>query len=158
MRILIRFGFIALGSLFAVHGAFAQAPLKDFPPGKWWTNKRVIQELKLSPEQQTKIETLWTQSRKTLIDQKAELEKRQLDLSELLARDTIDEAAALKVFEEVQQARLGLERSTFLMRIQIKNLLAPEQQQKIETIAERLRQQKARSNEPPPPARPAQKK
>ena len=150
MRTLIRFGFVTLFGLFTIEGALAQGPLKDFPPGKWWTNKRIIQELRLSPEQQTKIEALWTQSRKTLIDQKAELEKRQLDLSDLLTRDSIDEGAALKVFEEVQQARLSLERSTFLMRIQIKNLLSPDQQQKTEAIAERLRQQRARGNEPPP--------
>jgi len=151
---------MGLLAVFTVDGVFAQGGLKDMPPGKWWTNKRVIAQIRLSQDQQSKIEALWTLNRNSLIDQKAELEKRQLDLSELVARDSIDEGAALKAFDRVQEARLSLERSTFLMRIQIKNLLSPEQQQKLETIAELLRQQKAKGNDPAgtAPAKPPSKK
>ncbi len=54
----------------------------------------------------------------------------------------IDEAAALRAFDQFQQARLNVERASFRMRIQIKNLLSAEQRPKIEAIAERLRQAK----------------
>ncbi len=87
------------------------------------------------------------QNRRNLIDQKAELERRQLDLAALLAPGTIDESTALKAFDSLQEARLAIERATFLMRLQIKNLLSPEQQQRLETISERLWQQRAKGTD-----------
>jgi Spy/CpxP family protein refolding chaperone len=151
------FLWICLLAVFIVEGAFAQVGFKDFPRGKWWANKRLIADLDLSPDQQTKIDTVWNQVRKNLIDQRAELEKRQLDLGDLLGKESIDEATALKAFDRVQEARLALERATFLMRLQIKNLLSMEQQQKLEVISERLRQQQAKAANAgiPNPPRPA---
>jgi Spy/CpxP family protein refolding chaperone len=143
---------IGLFAVFAVEGAFAQAGLKDMPAGKWWTKRPIIKELNLSLVQQSKIEALWAQRTKSLMGQQEALRTRQQDLAELLARDAIDETAALRLFDEVQQIRQTLERNTFLMRIQIKNLLSPGQQQKIESIAERLRQAKGKGDEVPAPA------
>jgi len=145
---------IGLFAAFVVEGAFAQAGLKDMPAGKWWTKRPIIKELNLSLDQQSKIEALWAQRTKSLMGQQEALRKRQQDLTELLARDAIDEAAALKMFDEVQQIRQTLERNTFLMRIQIKNILSPEQQQKIEAIADRLRQLKGKGDEVPAPGNP----
>lgn len=123
-------------------GAFAQVGMKEFPQGKWWTKRPVIRELGLSLQQQTRIESIWVQRFQALMGQQAELQKRQQMLSGLLAQDIIDVTSAMRVFDEVQQIRHNLERSTFLMRIMIKNTLSPEQQRKLEEIAERLRQQR----------------
>jgi Spy/CpxP family protein refolding chaperone len=140
--------------------ALAQAVMKDFPAGKWWTRKAITKELNLSPEQQAKIEACWTQRNQVLMGQQAELRKRQQELTDLVARDNVDEAAAVRLFDEVQRLRASLERNTFLMRIQIKNILTPEQQRRTEEIAERLRQQQAKQNAPPqaPPVDPVKKK
>ncbi len=119
--------------------AAAQAGMRELPPGKWWENRRIINELKLSPEQQNEIDAVWNEGRRRLIDQKAEMEKAQLDMSDALGADTVDEAAALKAFDRMQAARTALERSTLLMRIRIKNALSPEQQVRLEEIAKRLR-------------------
>jgi Spy/CpxP family protein refolding chaperone len=129
-----------------IDAALAQGVLKDMPGGKWWTNKSVINQLNLSPDQRSKIEDVWMQSRRNLIDQQAEMGKRQLDLEEIVGKDQIDEKAALKALESLQEARANLEQSTMLMRIRIKNLLTPDQQQKLQAVAEALRQQRARAN------------
>ena len=158
MKTAIRISVIAALALATVQAVFAQGGLKDLPPGKWWVNKRLIAELRLSAEQQARIDTLWMQNRRQLIDQRAELEKRQLDLTVLLEQSTVDEAAALKAFDLVQETRSGIERATFQMRLQIKNILSAEQQLLLERIAGRLRLQRARGAEPlpgTPPALPA---
>jgi len=129
--------------------AFAQAGMKDFPAGKWWARKAIVKELNLSPEQQVKIESCWTQRNQVLMGQQAELRKRQQELADLVAKDYIDETAAIRLFDEVQRLRASLERNTFLMRIQIKNILTPEQQRRTEEIAERLRQQQAKQGAVP---------
>jgi Spy/CpxP family protein refolding chaperone len=131
----------------ATEGASAQVALKELPAGKWWTKRPIIRELMLSPQQQARIENVWTQRAQALMGQQAELQKRQQILSDLLREDTIDVPVAMKVFDEAQQIRLNLERSTFLMRITIKSLLTPEQQKKIEEIAERTRTRKGQTSE-----------
>jgi Spy/CpxP family protein refolding chaperone len=147
MKPLVSMAVSSFFALWMVQTGFAQGGLRDLPPGKWWINKRLIAELKLSRDQQVRIEGLWMQNRRNLIDQKAELEERQLDLADLLAPGTIDESKAMKAFDSLQEARLAIERATFLMRLQIKNLLSPEQQQRLETISERLRQQRAKGTD-----------
>ena len=129
-----------------------QGNLPGFPPGKWWKNRQIADELRLSADQQSKIESVWLENRRRLIDLKAEWDKRQLDLGDALSQATVDEAAALKAFEAVQTARAALEKTTFAMRIRTKNLLSAEQQQKLEEIAERARREKqaGRSGAVPP--------
>ena len=135
---------IGLLAIFMIEGAFAQGGWRDLPPGKWWTNKRFILQLRISPDQQSRIDSLWMQNRKNLMGWKAELEKRQVEFTDLLGGDSIDEAAALRAFDRFQEAKLNIERATFLMRIQIKNLLSMEQQQTLEALSEVLRRQAAR--------------
>ena len=118
--------------------ARAQQELKE-PPGKWWKNRQIISQLNLSRPQQDRIEDLWTQNRRILIDKKAELDKRALDLSEILSREVAEEAAALRAYEGVQAAKTEVEREVFLMRIRIKNLLSQQQQRRLEEVANRLR-------------------
>ncbi len=143
-RLNVGSGIVVLFSLSLAGAVFAQAGIKEMPPGKWWTQRRLINELQLRAEQQARIEAQWLQSRRGLIELKAELEQRQLDLAELLNNDSVEENAALKAFDAVQEARMNLERSTFLMRLRIKNTLSREQQQRLEIISERLRQQRGK--------------
>ena len=141
-----QFGVRYLAGLFLLSGAlvslYGQARVPGFPPGKWWKDRRIIEELKLGADQQARIESIWLENRARLIDQKADLDKSQLDLTDLLSGDSVDEAAALKIFERVQAARQALEKTTFLMRIRTKNILSPEQQQKLEEISERVRRER----------------
>jgi Spy/CpxP family protein refolding chaperone len=115
--------------------------------GKWWKNPEVIRLLALTSDQQDKIEALWVQHRRDLIDRKSELDKRQLELSELLSRDSVEEGPALELFDKVQQARLGIERTTFAMRIRIKNILSTEQQLRLEQLSSRFRRAPHRQNQ-----------
>jgi Spy/CpxP family protein refolding chaperone len=108
--------------------------------GKWWKNGRIAARLKLSPEQQAKIEALWTQNRQNLIEKKAELDKRSKDLSAILAQNTLDEIKTMAAYDGVSSVRSEIERSTFLMRVRIKNILTPEQQRALEEISPRVRQ------------------
>lgn len=154
--------FLWLGLLAAcmVEGAFAQGALQNFPPTKWWNNKEVIKKLNLSPDQQSKIEAIWTRHRRPLIEEKAEVDRRTLDYEELVAQNPIDETTALMTFDKLHEARTSLERTTFLMRIQILNQLSAEQLQQLEAISALLRQQKigVGTVPGPSPAMPAQKK
>jgi Spy/CpxP family protein refolding chaperone len=140
-----RLPIVLLGAAFVLAGASflpGQMNLPGFPPGKWWKERPVVEELHLTGDQQGKIESIWIENRRRLIDLKADLDKKQLDLSDVLGQSTVDEAAAVKAFEAVQMARLAIEKTTFTMRVRTKNLLSAEQQQKLEEIAERVRRER----------------
>ena len=96
-----------LFSLSCAGAALAQAGMKEMPPGKWWTNRRLINELQLTADQQSDIEAQWMQRRRSLIDLETELNRRQLDLVELLNHDSVEEGAALKAFDAVIDRRPG---------------------------------------------------
>lgn len=138
---------IGLSMLSVTAIAISAQDLKE-PPGKWWKDPRVIQQLNLTPEQQDKIESIFRKNRRDMIDQKAQLDRCRVDLDDMLSRSSVDETAALGVFDRLQAAREQVERTTFVMRMQIKNLLSAEQQKKLEEVAARLRQQQ-KSNRPP---------
>src|SRR5262245_54815619 len=131
---------------------YAQMRVPGFPPGTWWKDRRIVEELRLTQDQQGKIEAIWMEHRRRLIDEKAELDKRQLDLSDVLSKEQVDEAAAMKAFEQVQTARAALERTTFGMRIRTKNVLSLEQQQKLEEIAEKTRRERQAGSAAPKPS------
>ena len=118
---------------------FGQQPLLQ-PAGKWWKNPRIVQQLQLTPTQEAQIEFLWSENRQALIGKQAELKTQNQALSQALAQHPVDETAAIRAHENVLATRGDLERSTFLLRLRIKNVLNPDQQQKLENIAGRLRQ------------------
>lgn len=126
------FALLSPGSSVAQNGIGARL-------GKWWKNGRIITRLKLTPAQQAKIEALWTQNRQALIEKKAELDKRREELSAIIAQTTLDETNAMAAYNKLLSARSDIERSTFLMRVRIKNILTPDQQRRLEAISPRVR-------------------
>jgi len=139
----LRYMLLGVGFMLAAAGLLCgQMNLPGFPPGKWWKERAAVEELHLTAEQQGKIESIWMENRRRLIDLKADLDRKQLDLSDVLGQSTVDEPAAVKAFEAVQLARLAIEKTTFSMRVRTKNVLSAEQQQKLEEIAERARRER----------------
>ncbi|HEX9407841.1 MAG TPA: periplasmic heavy metal sensor, partial [Thermoanaerobaculia bacterium] len=80
---------IALGALFVVSTAFAQA----LPPGKWWRRPEIVQNLNLTDEQQERLETIFRTSASDLIDLKAEVDKASIALRGELDRPQLDRTA-----------------------------------------------------------------
>ncbi len=138
-----------------IQAAWAQAGFRELPQGKWWKVPRIVKELGLTSAQQREIEEIWSQNRRNLIDLKAQLDRSHLDLSELLSRYPVDESAALEAFDSAADARQAIEKAALVMRIRIKNLLLPEQQEKFESLSLRLRRARpaARDSVGPPAGR-----
>ena len=112
----------ALAAIIAVP-AFG-APGMD---GKWWKNPSVTAELGLTPEQSTEIEKVFVHSRSKLIDLKADLEKKQLDLQVAMEDKTADRDAVEKKIESVEIARAALQKTRALMILDMKQILKPAQ-------------------------------
>ncbi len=117
----------ALAALLAVSAARA-AGMAD---GKWWKNPRVTAELNLTPEQSDEIEKIFVRSRTKLIDLRADVEKKQLDLQVAMEDKTADRGAVEKKIEAVETARASLQKTRALMLLDMKQVLRPEQWERL---------------------------
>jgi Spy/CpxP family protein refolding chaperone len=99
----------------------------DTPDGKWWKNPHVAAELGLSPDQSVEIEKIFVRTRPKLIDLRADLEKKQLDLQVAMDDKTADRSAVEKKIESVEIARAALQKTRALMILDMKQVLKPDQ-------------------------------
>jgi Spy/CpxP family protein refolding chaperone len=94
-------------------------------------NPSVRQQLGISDQQETKLEDLLTDFRKTRIQGRANLAVQRIDLENLLAAENPDRAAINRNLQQVGAAQLALEKSAVDFALNVKQELTPEQRQKI---------------------------
>jgi len=121
----------------AVGTALAQQGLGD---GKWWKRPRVVQALALTSAQTSELEKIFAKSRPRLIDLKADLEKKQFAYEQAMGADKVDRADVEAKIEAREQARAKLQKELSLMELDMKQVLTPEQREKVMQFREENRQ------------------
>jgi Spy/CpxP family protein refolding chaperone len=125
----------------AVFLVAAAVPAGDTPDGKWWKNPRVTSELGLSADQSVEIEKIFVHTRPKLIDLRADLEKKQLDLQVAMDDKTADRSAVERKIEAVEVARAALQKTRALMILDMKQVLKPEQWERLVQKQQERREQ-----------------
>jgi periplasmic protein CpxP/Spy len=97
------------------------------PHGRWWNNPEVAQKLGLTADQQKRMETVFQQSRPSLMDLSANLRKEETAMEPLLAADQPDETKVLAQIDRVAQARAELEKADGRMLLGLRRILTSEQ-------------------------------
>lgn len=119
--------------------AASAASAADLPEGKWWKRPRLAAEIGLNPDQVRQIEQIFVRSRTRLIDLRAALEKKQLALTESMENRTADRRTVEKQIEEVENARAELQKTRALMVLDMKQVLRPEQWDRLLEIQQEFR-------------------
>lgn len=114
-------------TLFFASVAAALAALPDLPEGKWWKRPRIAAEIALTPDQESRIESIFSRARPTLIDRKANLEKKQGELEDALEGANADRRSVAARVEAVENARAELQKARVLMVLDMRQVLKPEQ-------------------------------
>jgi Spy/CpxP family protein refolding chaperone len=102
--------------------ALAQGP--GFFP--WWDSP-LVRDLNLSEDQRTQIRATVRGHRDQLIEQRAELQKAEANLQDLMDEDQVDEGRATEAIEKVVTARSALARTFSMMSLKLRMLLSPKQ-------------------------------
>jgi periplasmic protein CpxP/Spy len=132
--------------------------------GRWWNDQVLVDQLKLSDDQRKSMDQILLDHRKDLIDQKAMLEKAEVDLEPLMQEDQPNETQVLAQIDKVAQARAELEKANARFLLAIRAKLSPDQWKELKaTRAERMQQRRgwrqgrdgAKPGAPPPPGEPA---
>ena len=139
---LISAAVLTLGSVLASAGTANVKKVQAFGPrrppveqalgakgneGRWWNNPRIVEQLKLTDDQQKAMDQIFYDHRTRLIDLHASLEKAELAMQQLMKADQPDQKAMEAQIEKVVAARGDMERanSRFLLAVRLK--LTPDQ-------------------------------
>jgi Spy/CpxP family protein refolding chaperone len=103
-------------------------PIRD---GKWWEIPRISEQLGLTHEQTERINEIWTDHQKQLIDTRGDIEKAYLDLENLLGKTTVDAQQAYQVAERLGQLHAVQAEQRLKMTIDTRQVLSVEQFEKL---------------------------
>lgn len=118
------------------------SPPGGWTEGKWWKNPRAVRELSLTASQSDRIEEIFLRVRPTLIDLRAEVEKKKLRREAILERPNADSKEAARAIDELGEARSRLDKARALMFLEIRQVLTPEQRDRILDRSERFRERR----------------
>ena len=156
----MRARFVIAAALGAALALPLSGQMPETPPGKWWKRPRVVQLLKITPEQQEKLEEIFSRNRKGFVDLKAEVEKSQIDVEELVSKKDSDPKKVSAAVDTLEQSRMKLRKSMTMMFLEQRAVLTPQQwaqflerrdEWKRERAEDRRRGEMERRGEFPPP-------
>jgi Spy/CpxP family protein refolding chaperone len=134
----------------------AGAQMPEAPPGKWWKRPRIVQMLNLTVEQQAKLEDIFSRRRREFVDLKADVERRQIDVEELVAKKDSDSRKVSAAVDALEQSRLKLRKAATMMFLEQKDVLSAAQWQQVldrreEWRAQRLMERRGAARGEPSP-------
>jgi len=131
--------------------------------GKWWKRPVVARELQLTTDQTAALEKIFARSKPKLIDLRADLEKKQFEYEQAMQSDPVDRKAVEAKIEAREGARSALQKELAMMELDMKQVLTPEQRERLSRLREAARQtirerrRRMRDDAPEQGAPPAQK-
>ena len=101
---------------------------------KWWQLPAVKEKLQLSHDQIRKINTIWIEHRKHIIDIRSDMEKTYIDLENLMGQPMVVWQEADKLAERLGELHSQRAKEQIKMAIDIRQELTIEQFEKLRDI------------------------
>lgn len=111
---------------------------------KWWQTERFQKELKLAPEQITRIEGIFQASEPLLRAQKQAVDRREETLSKVISDPKSDEPSVIQATDRLELARNEVTRTRTLMLFRIRRVLNDEQLLKLNVMHQHDRGERER--------------
>jgi Spy/CpxP family protein refolding chaperone len=123
------------------------APSAD-AQGYWWKNERFLKELALSPDQGSRIESLYQSVQPMLRAQKRALDKLEDELSRMIHDTTVGEAELEQFVTRVEAAKADLSKSRTMLLVRIGRVLTAEQSTKLHALFEQDQKRRGKPRGP----------
>jgi Spy/CpxP family protein refolding chaperone len=107
--------------------------------GKWWKRPRIAQALELTDDQAAALEKIFARSKPKLIDLRADFEKKQFDYEQAMLEEDTDRKALEQKIEARELARAAMQTELSLMELDMKQVLKPEQRERLAQMRENAR-------------------
>jgi Spy/CpxP family protein refolding chaperone len=92
--------------------------------GAWWKNSDVASKLNLTDAQVKQLEDTFYQHKMKLIDERADMEKADLNLRNLMEADNPDQNQVMSAVDQVLAARGKVEREATMMLLDFRKVLS----------------------------------
>ena len=109
------------------------AAAQDVPSGKWWYNKKVVQNLNLTQKEVGQLDRLYENSHRKLIDLKSAVKREQFELDTLLGKEPVDDAEVHKQFKRLEKARTDLANERLGFVIRVREIIGADRFQQLKT-------------------------
>ena len=106
---------------------------QEVPSGKWWYNKKVVQNLNLTPKEVGQLDRLYENSHRKLIDLKSAVKREQFELDTLLGKEPVDDAKVRKQFKRLEKARTDLANERLGFVIRVREIIGADRFQQLKT-------------------------
>jgi len=126
----------------ALTAGAARAQMPETLPGKWWKRPAVVQALALTSEQQDRLDQIFAKNRRDFVDLKADAERKQLDVEELMAKKDSDPKKVTAAIDALEQSRARLRKTTSLMLLEMRGVLTEPQWKQVVERADQWRQER----------------
>lgn len=97
------------------------------PPGRWWRHAEVAERLALTGDQQVRLDEVFRNNAKDLVDLKGEMEKRSIDLRATLEQPQLNRTEVQKAATRVSEARGKLFEREVMMLVEMRSVLNDQQ-------------------------------
>lgn len=133
---------LTLFSAAVLASGVAAAQMPEVPPGKWWKRPAVVQSLALSAEQQDKLDQILQKYRREFVDLKADVEKKQIDVEELMTKKDSDAKKVSAAVDLLEQSRAKLRKAMSMMVLDMRGILTDVQWKQLLDRREQWRQER----------------
>lgn len=107
------------------------------PPGRWWDDHSFAKSLKLRPDQQAHMDTIFEQNRATLVSSLDNVRQAEAKLDQLSRSSSPDEDVLFAQIQRVTQARAELEKAYTHMLLQLRKEMDPDQIKRLEKATQK---------------------
>ena len=112
---------------------------QDVPAGKWWYNKKVVQNLNLTQKEIGQLDNLYVKSHRKLIKLKNAVEREQFELDALLGKKQVDDDKVRKQFKQLERARTDLANERLSFVIRVREIIGADRFQQLKTSYKKWR-------------------
>jgi len=106
--------------------------------GNWWRDPAISKQLNLSENEKQRLDALFVESGRRMIELKSIVEKERFELSNLLENKSSEESAIKGQFKKLENARLALANERLQFLIQTRAILGVERFNELRAYFESL--------------------
>jgi len=101
---------------------------------KWWHLPQSVKFVELSNQEKEKLDEMYVETKRKLIDLKSAVEKEQFELDIILDKKISGDAAAMEQFNKLEKARWNLAKERFSFLLSIRKLIGFERFQQVKQV------------------------
>jgi Spy/CpxP family protein refolding chaperone len=116
------------------------------PGGKWWHDSSISKKLNLTEREIEKIDAVFVESTRRMIDLKSAVAKERFELRNMLENKTGNDDAVIEQFKNLEKARsaMALERLGYLL--EVRKILGIKRFREIGSFSDTLRKERRKKN------------